>query len=108
VKDAREVARLLELLALRTAELLNVTTLSNELHLRRETVDHYIAILERLFLIRQLSPWHRHESKRLIKTSKIHLLDSGLAATLAGLVSANWLDRRDRFGHLLESLSLSN
>jgi predicted AAA+ superfamily ATPase len=103
VKDAREVARLLELLSLRTAELLNITALGNELDLRRETVDQYLAILERLFLIRRLSPWHRHESKRLIKTPKIHFLDSGLAATLAGLASADWLHRRDRFGHLLES-----
>jgi uncharacterized protein len=103
VKDTREVARLLELLSLRTAELLNVTVLSNELDLRRETVDQYLAILERLFLIRRLCPWHRHESKRLIKTSKIHLLDSGLAATLSGLISTDWLHRRDRFGHLLES-----
>ena len=103
VKDAHELGRLLELLSLRTAELLNVTVLSNELDLRRETVDQYLAILERLFLIRRLSPWHRHESKRLIKTPKIHLLDSGLAATLAGLASTDWLHRRDRFGHLLES-----
>jgi hypothetical protein len=103
VKDAHELGRLLELLSLRTAELLNITVLSNELDLRRETVDQYLAILERLFLIRRLSPWHRHESKRLIKTPKIHLLDSGLAATLAGLASTDWLHRRDRFGHLLES-----
>ncbi len=103
VKDVREVARLLELLALRTGELLNVATLSNELDLRRETVEHYLAICERLFLVRRLPPWHRHESKRLIKTPKIHLLDSGLAATLGGLTVDDWNTRRDRFGHLLET-----
>jgi predicted AAA+ superfamily ATPase len=103
VKDATELARLLELLALRNAELLNITNLSNDLHLDRKTVDHYLSILERLFLIRRLPAWHRNESKRLIKTPKIHLLDSGLAATLAGLQVSDWIPRRDRFGHLLES-----
>jgi len=103
VRDAHEVARLLELLALRNAELLNVTALGNELDLRRETVDRYLAVCERLFLVRRLPPWHRNESKRLVKTPKIHLLDSGLAATLAGLTAEDWNTRRDRFGHLLES-----
>ena len=103
VKDGREVGRLFELLALRTATLLNVMNLSKELGLHRETVDHYLAILERLFLIRSLPSWHRHPAKRLIKTPKIHLVDSGLAATFADLSAADWLGRRERMGHLLES-----
>ncbi len=103
VKDAGELARLLELLALRTAELLNTSNLSQELGLDRKTVDHYLAILERLFLIRRLPAWHRNEAKRLVKTPKVHLPDSGLAATLAGLTVEEWNTRRDRFGHLLES-----
>ncbi len=103
VKNAGEVARLLELLSLRTAELLNTSNLSQELGLDRETVDHYLAILERLFLVRRLPAWHRNESKRLVKAPKIHLPDSGLAATLAGLTVEDWNTRRDRFGHLLES-----
>ena len=103
VKDATVVARLLELLALRTAELLNTSNLSQDLGLDRQTVENYLAILERLFLVRRLPAWHRNEAKRLIKTPKIHLLDSGLAASLAGLTAADWNTRRDRFGHLLES-----
>lgn len=106
VKDPRDLARLLSLLALRTGELLNVTTLSNELDLRRETVEHHLAVCERLYLVRRLHPWHRHEAKRLIKTPKIHFLDSGLAATLAGLTAEDWHARRDRFGHLLETFVL--
>lgn len=111
-RDARDVARLrdvgalqrlLELLALRTGELLNVSSLGNELNLRRETVANYLDIAERLFLIRRLQPWHRNEAKRLIKTPKLHFADSGLAATLAGITSEDWRERRERFGHLLES-----
>ena len=103
VKDAREVGRLLEMQALRTGSLLNVMSLSRELGLHRGTVDHYLAILERLFLIRSLQSWHRHPAKRLIKTPKVHLVDSGLAATLSDLTAGDWLGRRDRMGHLLET-----
>ena len=103
VRDTAAVGRLLEMLALRTAELLNVSSLGNDLDLRRETVEHYLAVCERLYLVRCLPAWHRNPASRLIKSPKAHLLDSGLAATLAGLDAADWSAQRGRFGHLLES-----
>lgn len=106
VKEPHDLSRLLSLLALRTGELLNVSTLGNELDLRRETVEHLLAACERLYLVRRLQPWHRQESKRLIKTPKVHVVDSGLAATLGGLTVDDWQERRERCGHLLESFVL--
>ena len=103
VKDGHELARLLELLALRSAELLNASNLSQDLGLHRETVDHNLTVLERLFLVRRLQAWHRNSAKRLIKSPKVYLLDCGLAATLADLKADDWLGKRDRMGHLLES-----
>lgn len=103
VKDVAGLGRTLEMLALRNAELLNLSSLGNDLDLRRETVEHYVSVLERLFLVRRLSAWHRNDASRLVKTPKVHVVDSGLASTLAGLTAADWLMRRDRFGHLLES-----
>ena len=52
VKDARELARMLELLALRSAQLFNASNLANDLGVHRETVEHYVNVLERLFLVR--------------------------------------------------------
>ena len=103
VRDADGVARLLRLLAVRNGELLNTAGLSRELGLHRSTVREYIAVLERLFLVRRLLPWHRNVGQRLVRTPKIHLVDSGLAATLAGLAPEDWIGKRDRMGHLLES-----
>jgi predicted AAA+ superfamily ATPase len=94
---------LLELLSLRTAQLLNVANLANELDLRRETVEHYLSVCERLFLVRRLPAWHTNRATRLIKTPKVHLVDSGLAATLSGLTVDDAIAQRERFGHLLES-----
>ncbi|MFK7845495.1 MAG: DUF4143 domain-containing protein [Rhodothermales bacterium] len=52
IRDEEEMERLIELLAYRTASLLNVSSLAKELGIRRETVERYITLLERLFLIR--------------------------------------------------------
>ena len=106
VRDSSEVARLLEMLSHQTGNLLNTSSLSNDLKLDRQTIERYLVILERLFLIRRLAPWHRNSAKRLIKTPKIHLVDSGLASSLSGISSGDWLMRRDKFGHLLESFVL--
>lgn len=103
IKDADDVARLLKLLAIRTGELQNTSGLANELKLSNITVDKYLTVLERLFLIRRLPSWQKNHANRLIKAPKIHLVDSGLSATLAGLDADSWRDDRSRMGHLLES-----
>jgi len=103
VKDADDVARLLKLLAIRTGEIQNTNALANELKLSNVTVDKYLSVLERLFLIRRLPSWQKNHANRLIKAPKIHLIDSGLSATLAGLGVDSWRDERSRMGHLLES-----
>lgn len=103
IRATAELGRLAEIVALRTATLLNISALAAELGMRRETVEQYLSVLERMFLVRRVPAWHRNEAKRLIKTPKIHLLDSGLAATLTGLELGDWNTRRDRYGHLLES-----
>jgi len=103
VRDTAAVRRVLEMLALRTGELLNVSSLGNDLDLRRETIEHYLAVCERMYLVRRLPPWHRNRATRLIKSPKVHVIDSGLAATLTDLTAADWNAQRGRFGHLLES-----
>lgn len=103
VRGTAELNKLLELLALRTGNLLNVSGLSADVGIRRETVEQYLLVLERLFLARRLPAWHRNASKRLVKTPKVHLVDSGLSATLAGIDAADWMQDKESFGHLLES-----
>ena len=95
--------RLLALLAYRTASLINVSGASRELGIERATVDRYLAILERLFLIRLLPAWHRNQAHRLIRSPKVHLVDTGLAAALARLPPEHWLSGAGRFGALLET-----
>ena len=103
VRDGDELARLMELLAYRSANLLNATGIANALGIHRTTIDHYLSILERLFLVRRLPAWHRNSAKRLVKAPKLYLIDSGFAATLADLRADDWMYKRESMGHLLES-----
>ncbi|MCP4699305.1 MAG: ATP-binding protein [Gammaproteobacteria bacterium] len=103
IRDEEEMLRLIQILAYRTGTLLNVSSLAKDLGMRRETAEKYLTVLERLFLIRRLPAWHRNQAKRLIKTPKIHIIDSGLAASLSNIKTAEWNDYDNHFGPLLES-----
>lgn len=106
IRDGDEMYGLVELLALRNAQLFNASNLAADIGLHRETIERYTSALERLFIVRRLPAWHRRPAQRLVKTPKIYIVDSGIAATAAGLKSVDWLERRDRMGHLLESFAV--
>jgi len=111
-RDIRDLARishleampkLLQLAANQSAQLLNKQKLASPFQMSRQTVDSYFTLLQHVFLVDVLQPWHSNRSKRLIKTPKVHMSDTGLAASLLGL-SAEQLDGdRTLLGHLLES-----
>lgn len=103
IRSGQEVARLLEYLSYQTASLHNISATANAMGHARPTIERYISVLEKLFLIRRLPAWHSNRSKRLVKTPKIHICDSGLAATLTDMSAELWNPERKRFGQLLES-----
>lgn len=77
--------------------------MTNDLGIGRETVEKYLLILERLFLVRRLPAWHRNQAKRLVKSPKIHVVDSGLATAMNRLAVSDWYTHSSEFGALLES-----
>ena len=97
------LSRLLQLAAGQTARLLNVSELAAPFQLSRPTIRDYVTLLERIFLIELLPPWHSNRLSRLVKTPKLHLGDTGLAASLLGVDTAMLLKDRTLFGHLLET-----
>lgn len=98
-----EMPRLLQLLAARSSGLLNYTDLGNGLSMPQSTVKRYVALLETVFLVRMLPAWTSNLSSRVIKSPKVHLLDSGLTASLLG-IDRKRLDADGSIrGHLLES-----
>lgn len=103
IASLESLPRLLELAAAQTACLFNVSDLAAPFQLSRPTIRDYLTLLENLFLIERLAPWHTNRVSRLVKTPKLHLGDSGLAATLLGAGSETLLADRKLLGSLVET-----
>lgn len=97
------VPRLLELAAGQTARLFNISELASPFQLSRPTIRDYVTLLDRVFLLEQLQPWHSNRLSRLIKTPKMHLGDTGLASSLVGIDAAALNNDRNLLGQLLET-----
>ncbi len=111
-RDVRDLARiasldalprLLALAAAQTARLLNVTDLAGPFQLSRPTIRDYVTLLEQVFLVEELPPWHNNRLSRLVKTPKLHLGDTGVAASLLGLDVGALYEDRGVLGQLLET-----
>lgn len=95
--------RLLALAAGQTGRLINVADLASPFQLSRPTIRDYMTLLERVFLVETLSPWHGNRLRRLVKKPKLHVGDTGLAAALLGLDADALYEDRETYGQLLES-----
>jgi predicted AAA+ superfamily ATPase len=95
--------RLLTLAASQSAQLLNVSELAGPFQVSRPTIRDYLVLLERIFLLELLPPWHGNRLKRLVKTPKLHLGDTGLGAALLGLTADSLKKDRKLLGQLLET-----
>jgi uncharacterized protein len=111
-RDVRDVAeieklermpKLLGILAHYSGQLTNFTQVGAQVGFDDKTTRKYIGVLEQLYLVRRVEPWFRNQLKRLIKTPKLHLLDSGLLATLVGATTERVARDRALFGKLLET-----
>ena len=97
-KDARdlggierpaELFKMLSLLANRCGSTLNHTDLAQLLGISRPTCIKYLMYLELLYLCHTLRPWHRNINKRLVKSPKVFLADSGLLQFFLGKDTQN-------------------
>ncbi len=95
--------RLLSMAAGQSARLFNASDLASPFSVSRPTIKEYLTLLEHVFLIEQLTPWHTNQLSRLIKTPKLHMADTGLACSLLGLSVASLMKNREVLGRLLET-----
>lgn len=115
-RDVRDLAQieglhyfpdLLKLLANRSGSLLNGADIARTLKMKTISIHRYLALLEALFFIFRERAWFSNRSKRIAKSSKIYLCDTGI---LSYLLNANELLFRNNstlFGSLLESFVVS-
>tara|TARA_B110000305_G_C19390722_1_gene614714 strand:- start:42 stop:1211 length:1170 start_codon:yes stop_codon:yes gene_type:complete len=98
--------RFFSMLAYQQGSLLNLSTLGRSLGIDGKTVRHYIDILDGLYLLRRLPAWSRNAGKRLVKSPKVYLRDSGILHSLIGLESHENVLGHPICGHSWEGYSI--
>lgn len=99
--------RLLRVLAEHSGQLVNASAAGAPLGLNHVTTRKYTDVFETLFLVTTMQPWSSNELKRLMKTPKLHFLDSGLLAALRGVSPDHVRRDRSAFGAILETFVLA-
>jgi predicted AAA+ superfamily ATPase len=112
-RDVRQIAqidalidfrRLLELLALRSGQLLNQSALARDAHMSQPTVYRYLGLLEATHLFERLPAYAVSHTTRLLKSPRIFLSDPGLAVFLAGYYTVDDVRAARKYGAYFETL----
>jgi uncharacterized protein len=104
LRHLREFGQCVRLLAGRTGQLLNQTSLGNEVGVSSNTITQWLSLLEASFLVFSLAPWSVNIGKRLVKSHKVYFYDVGLACWLLGIKTVEQLQHHPLRGALFENL----
>lgn len=103
VKDISRFDTFLRLLAGRIGQLVNYTSLSNDVGVSSVTIKNWISILKSSHILYELPPWFANIRKRFVKSPKLYFTDTGLAAWLLGIETAEQAERDPLRGALYEN-----
>ncbi|MSQ71524.1 MAG: ATP-binding protein [Betaproteobacteria bacterium] len=115
-RDVRDIAdieklegmsRLFRMLAHHSGGLVNFAAAGGRIGLDEKTARKYLMVFEHLFILRRVEPWLRSRLNRLVKTPRLHFLDSGLLAATLGITTARLAKDRTILGPLLEAFVFS-
>ncbi|OGT67092.1 MAG: AAA family ATPase [Gammaproteobacteria bacterium RIFCSPHIGHO2_12_FULL_45_9] len=107
VQDLRVFHRFLQMCAVRTGQLVNLSSIANDCGITHNTAKAWISVLEASYILFLLPPHHRNFNKRLTKSPKLYFYDTGLACTLAGIQAAEQLVTHPMRGALFETWVVS-
>lgn len=107
VGDEMAFLRFLRATAARTGQLLNFADLARDADVAPNTAKSWLSILQTSGIVWLLPPWHTNLTKRLVKTPKLYLLDTGLAAYLTEWSSPQTLEAGAMNGAILETWVVS-
>lgn len=106
--SAENLRRLWTMLAHHQGGLLNMAALARSLGVDGKTVTSYLDLLVDLLLVRRLAPWHENVGKRLVRSPKVYVRDSGLVHALLGLGSLDALLGHPIVGASYEGFVIEN
>ncbi len=102
-----EFHTVLGLLSARTSQILNYSDIAKDSGVKSATIKEWVSLLERSNLVYLLRPFESNLNRRLIKSPKLHFLDTGLACRLQGWTEMEPMFKSPQAGHLFESLVLA-
>lgn len=105
---AEALNRLWIMLAHNQGQLLNASKLAASLSVSAPTVSSYINLLTDLLLVRRLEPLHANVKKRLVKSPRVYVRDSGLTHALLGITDYNQLSGHPVYGASWEGFVIEN
>jgi len=85
LRDLDSFIRFFNILAPRTANILNKSDIANDTKLNSITVDNYISLLEKVYQVHLLKPYYENIGKTFIKSRKVYLTDSGMASHILNI-----------------------
>ena len=103
IENIPDFNRLLSLVAFRTGGLLNLSDLSRETGLPFTTLRRYMNLLEATYQIFLLRPYFTNVGKRLVKTPKIYMTDTGMVSFLRGIEDWSALEHQGQVGAIVET-----
>lgn len=107
IVDLTQFRKFLGLLAGRIGQLLNLSSLANDVGVSHNTIEGWISLLEASYIVYRLPPYFGNFGKRLIKSPKIYFYDVGLACRLLNISSEEELITHSSVGNLFENLVIS-
>lgn len=102
VRDLTTFRRFMALLAMRHGQVINRTALAAPLGVSVPTITQWLGVLETTLQVLVVPPYHENLGKRLIKSPKVYIADSGMACHLLGIRTASELSRSPFAGAVLE------
>jgi predicted AAA+ superfamily ATPase len=101
---------LLNVLAARSGQALNISATADAVGMEKSSAENYLRLLEAVFLIQRLPAWGTTLGSRVARQPKIHLIDAGVMAWLAGLtpekIAGNDPSALTEYGHLVETFAV--
>lgn len=101
-----QLKRFWTMIAHNHGQLFNANQLAKSLGVSAPTVRHYLSILEETFIIRQIQPYYSNLKKRLIKSPKIYVRDTGLLHNLLMINTYDQLQGHPSLGYSWEGFVL--
>ena len=105
---AKTLERLWKILAHLQGQTLNSSKIAEILGKSSHTIRHYIDLLEQTFIVKTLPPYIKNTKKRIIKSPKVYIRDTGLLHALMGIETSNELFAHPIYGSSFESYVIEN